>query len=108
MPYGTLPEERIGSNGQPFVGLLPNPIRVSTIYQDFPSAKFPVFQNKSDALVDLTKEIEKRFQELLSEWESATAYSSILGMRVRHPAFRSIVELGMPVVPLIFNGFTGG
>src|SRR5947209_7076908 len=46
-------------------------------------------------------ELRRRFEELADEWQEAVAYLSDSTLREAHPAYRAIVALGAPVVPLL-------
>ena len=64
------------------------------------------------SLLNVVQEHILRFQfdAMASEWKSQTAHFSSGRRKVRHPAYRSIVGLGPPVVPLILDDLfaTGG
>ncbi len=49
------------------------------------------------------KTLEKRFYELANQWENETAYLPSLGDVVTHPAYRGIISMGKPVLPLILS-----
>ena len=46
-------------------------------------------------------ELRRRFDQLADDWERAVAYLSDSTLREAHPAYRAIVALGPPVVPLL-------
>jgi hypothetical protein len=48
-----------------------------------------------------TDEIEATFHRLVEEWSSATAPLSSIRRKKEHPAYRKIVEMGEPAVPLV-------
>jgi hypothetical protein len=48
-----------------------------------------------------TDEIEETFHQLVEEWRSETAPLSSIRRKKEHPAYRKIVEMGEPAVPLI-------
>jgi hypothetical protein len=47
--------------------------------------------------------IEEKFRRLASVWRAETAYVSSSSDLVAHPAFREIVGMGPPVVPLLLR-----
>lgn len=47
--------------------------------------------------------IEERFHRLASVWRAETAYVSSSSELVGHPAFREIVGMGVPVIPLLLR-----
>src|SRR5207253_11238101 len=47
--------------------------------------------------------IEQRFQRLANHWRAETAYISSSSELVAHPAFREIVGMGRPVIPLLLR-----
>jgi hypothetical protein len=53
--------------------------------------------------LDLTKagEIEETFHRLADEWKSETAPLSSIRRKKQHPAYRKLVEMGEPAIPLI-------
>src|SRR5205823_28588 len=46
-------------------------------------------------------DLRRRFEQLAAEWEQAVACLSDSTLRESHPAYRSIVALGPPVIPLL-------
>jgi hypothetical protein len=46
-------------------------------------------------------DLETTFHRLAAEWESETAPWSSIRLKKRHPAYRKLVEMGEPVIPLI-------
>jgi hypothetical protein len=47
--------------------------------------------------------LESAFQALSKEWKADTAFLSSTTAIVAHPAYRAIIDLGPPVVPLILR-----
>jgi hypothetical protein len=47
------------------------------------------------------EDLAKRFAHLVSTWRERTAFSSKIKTRIEHPAFREIVAMGEPAIPLI-------
>src|SRR3954447_12543922 len=47
--------------------------------------------------------IEERFQNLETTWHQAVAHQSASTIRYGHPAYREIIALGEPVVPLLLR-----
>jgi hypothetical protein len=47
--------------------------------------------------------LEKRFRELVEEWQAGVAAVSSTTARVQHPAYRQIIALGPAVVPLLLR-----
>jgi hypothetical protein len=48
-------------------------------------------------------DLERRFRELADEWQADVAHLSSTTARVQHPAYREIIALGPPVVPLLLR-----
>jgi hypothetical protein len=46
-------------------------------------------------------EIEASFRRLAEEWKSETVPLSSIRRKKQHPAYRQLVELGEPAIPLI-------
>lgn len=63
----------------------------------------PVDQPDTDfeVVVTLRPALEQRFKELAARWREETMFSSSATDIVEHPAYRAIIALGPPVVPLI-------
>ncbi len=55
------------------------------------------------ALPTLSKDLERRFRELVTRWRAEVAPLSSTSARVRHQAYRSIIALGPAVVPLLLR-----
>lgn len=47
--------------------------------------------------------LEERFRRLAAAWHDAVAYHSSTTVRNNHPAYREIISLGLPVVPLLLR-----
>src|SRR5262249_13564060 len=47
--------------------------------------------------------VARQFQLLAEQWKTATALLSSTTMMVSHPAYRAIIALGPPVVPLLLR-----
>ncbi len=47
--------------------------------------------------------IERRFRELVADWQTDVAHLSSTTARVQHPAYREIIALGPPAVPLLLR-----
>jgi hypothetical protein len=47
--------------------------------------------------------LEQRFRRLAATWQEAVAYQSSTTVRNNHPAYREIIALGPPVVPLLLR-----
>jgi hypothetical protein len=47
--------------------------------------------------------VQEQFQRLASRWRAETAYVSSSSDLVGHPAFRDIIALGPPVIPLLLR-----
>ena len=64
---------------------------------------------ESDA-VDIEPADRDRFDELADQWRVETIFHSNSTMIVNHPAYREIISMGEPVVPLILENMreTGG
>ncbi|MBL8800303.1 MAG: hypothetical protein JNM56_40865 [Planctomycetia bacterium] len=55
-----------------------------------------------------TESIEEKFHRLASVWRAETAYVSSSNDLVAHPAFREIVAMGPPVIPLLLRELENG
>lgn len=44
-----------------------------------------------------------RFHRLLNQWRAQTIYSSFIEEKVKHPAFRQIVDIGEAAIPWILK-----
>lgn len=54
--------------------------------------------------IDPTAEtLEKKFYRLADSWQNAVAHLSSSSKRDNHPAYREIIALGPPVVPLLLR-----
>jgi hypothetical protein len=60
-------------------------------------------QSASGPSVPPAPDLEKKFQTLAETWTRETAHLSSTRQMAEHPAYREIVSLGQPVVPLIFK-----
>jgi hypothetical protein len=47
--------------------------------------------------------IEARFLRLAAMWQDETAHHSSSTVRYNHPAYREIIAMGKPVVPLLLH-----
>lgn len=47
--------------------------------------------------------LEETFQQLCKHWRDGTRYTSSLTEIREHPAYRAIIDLGAPVIPLIIQ-----
>jgi hypothetical protein len=61
-------------------------------------ASAPVRSQRTDV-----PDLERRFRELVDEWQAAVAPLSSTSARVQHPAYRQIIALGPAVVPLLLR-----
>src|SRR5262245_45694819 len=48
-------------------------------------------------------DLERRFHDLVAEWQAEVAPLSSTTARVQHPAYRAIIALGPAVVPLLLR-----
>lgn len=46
-------------------------------------------------------ELAKRFRELAKRWKEDTAHLSSTARMAKHPAYREIIQMGPPAVPLL-------
>jgi hypothetical protein len=51
--------------------------------------------------------LARQFQTLATQWKAATAFLSSATAMVAHPAYKAIIALGPPVVPLILKELEG-
>ena len=56
-----------------------------------------------DDAVDIEPADRERFQELADQWEDETVLLSFSDQATQHPAYRAIVSIGQPAVPLILE-----
>lgn len=49
------------------------------------------------------RDLEREFNELVREWRRDTSHLSRIDRKIAHPAYRSIVAMGEPAVPLILK-----
>ncbi len=47
--------------------------------------------------------LEEEFQEARDVWRKETGHLSIMGLAQAHPAYQSVIMMGMPVVPIILR-----
>jgi hypothetical protein len=59
--------------------------------------------HQAQAQIRQDPDLERKFRELVAEWQADVASLSSSTARVRHPAYRSIIALGPPVVPLLLR-----
>jgi hypothetical protein len=59
--------------------------------------------SSSSPLPEPAPDLERKFLTLADTWARETAHSSSTRQMADHPAYREIVSLGLPVVPLIFK-----
>jgi hypothetical protein len=50
-----------------------------------------------------TKDVAAEFRRLAEWWERETCYHSSLSIMYEHPAYRAIVALGRPVIPILLR-----
>jgi hypothetical protein len=50
-----------------------------------------------------SSDLERKFHTLAETWTRETSHLSSTHQMAEHPAYRAIVSLGQPVVPLIFK-----
>lgn len=50
-----------------------------------------------------TETLEQKFQRLANDWHTAVAHHSSSSKRDNHPAYKEIIALGPPVVPLLLQ-----
>jgi hypothetical protein len=58
-------------------------------------------QLKTGPPPDASKVFEASFQQLADAWKAETAPLSSVRQKRQHPAYRQIIEMGEPAVPLI-------
>jgi hypothetical protein len=49
------------------------------------------------------KKFERRFRQLAGTWAAETGHLSNVGTMIEHPAYREIIAMGLPVVPLLLE-----
>jgi hypothetical protein len=57
----------------------------------------------SSPLPEPASDLERKFLALADTWTRETAHLSSTQQMADHPAYREVVSLGLPVVPLIFK-----
>jgi len=50
-----------------------------------------------------SESLGEQFRRLAEEWRNATALHSSSSKRYNHPAYRAIISLGQPVIPLLLR-----
>jgi hypothetical protein len=63
----------------------------------------PTVPAKPTGATEPVETVEERFRRLASVWRSETAYVSSSSDLVAHAAFREIVGMGAPVIPLLLR-----
>lgn len=63
----------------------------------------PTVPAKQEEATEPAETIEEKFRRLASVWRAETAYVSSSSALVAHPAFRDIVGMGPPVIPLLLR-----
>ena len=58
---------------------------------------------KQPAVPEPTETLEAKFQRLAALWRAETAYVSSSSDLVAHPAFREIIGMGAPIIPLLLR-----
>ncbi len=53
--------------------------------------------------LSMAPELEVEFETLADQWESETAFESVVTRKAMHPAYQRIIGLGPTVVPLILR-----
>ncbi len=48
-------------------------------------------------------DMEGTFRELAEQWHRETDYLSSISKKINHPAYRAIIDMGNPVVPLLLR-----
>jgi hypothetical protein len=66
-----------------------------------PTSARPSHQARS--LLPPDPDLERRFRELVAQWQAEVAPLSSTTARVQHPAYRAIIALGPAVVPLLLR-----
>jgi hypothetical protein len=59
--------------------------------------------HQANSQPDKDHDIERRFRQLVAEWQRDVAALSSTTARVQHPSYRAIIALGPPVVPLLLR-----
>jgi hypothetical protein len=57
----------------------------------------------SSPFPDLPSGLERKFRTLADTWTQETSHLSSTRQMAEHPAYREILSVGQPVVPLIFK-----
>ena len=68
------------------------------------TAAFPIIKSFRQAR---RRSIEVAFEKAVSAWKKSQAFNSSLARMVSHPAYRGIVRLGTPAVPLLLRELAG-
>jgi hypothetical protein len=56
---------------------------------------------------EVMAETKRAFQRLAKEWKASRGPATTVGMMTRHPAYKAIIELGEPAVPLLLQELDG-
>lgn len=59
----------------------------------------PLVRNRSQQF----DEVESRFNELMDRWIQVTGMLSSVAKKTMHPAYREIIEMGEPAIPLLLR-----
>ena len=65
--------------------------------------ELPVGQVVQIVPVPPADDLAVRFENLAADWQQAIAHQSSSRIRYEHPAYREIIALGRPVVPLLLR-----
>jgi hypothetical protein len=68
----------------------------------------PTVPAKQTGATEPVETVEEKFRRLASVWRAETAYISSSSDLVAHPAFREIVGMGAPVIPLLLRELENG
>ena len=63
----------------------------------------PTVPAKQTPTTEPVETVEEKFRRLACAWRVETAYISSSSELVAHPAFREIVGMGPPVIPLLLR-----
>ena len=60
-------------------------------------------ENPKANLLWLERSLEEEFQDCTDAWKRETGHLSVAGQIAKHHAYRRIIDMGEPVIPLILD-----
>ena len=79
------------------------PKKPTTESPRYPSALDYPSHHRINLLVDDTTTHDSKFQDLAQSWKHGTWHMSSIKDMIEHPAYRAIIKMGEPAVPLLLK-----